>query len=413
MTAALLSIGDELLIGQTVNTNASWLGAQLARSGVRVVQVVTVGDVLELIIEEIDRGTRVADVVIVSGGLGPTHDDRTRDAICAMLKCELRLDEEQLERIERRFAERGMEMNERSRRQAMVPTACTVLPNEMGSAPGLRFLWNDKPVFVVPGVPYEMKSIAEDSILPELRARRGALRMRTWLTLGIIESALADVLEAETIPLLDSDVSLAYLPAPGGIRLRAMCESDEADATARYEKLCEAIDRLAGEWIIANRDTSVAELLGEELLKRGLWLVTAESCTGGMIGAHLTSMSGASRWYLGGTVSYANEVKRSLLGVPPETILAHGAVSRETVEAMARGGLERLGGDVSIAVSGIAGPGGGTPEKPVGTVWVAVAYGDQVRSERHQLGRDRETVRMRAVAVALNLAFRLLQSTSS
>jgi len=413
MTAALVSIGDELLIGQTVNTNAAWLGAELAECGVRVVGVATVGDIEEAIIAEIERATDGADLVIVSGGLGPTHDDRTCDAVCTMLGCDRVVDQEQLARIERRFAERGLEMNERSRRQAIVPSACTVLPNETGSAPGLLFTWNDRPVYVLPGVPFELKSIAEASILPALRSQRGELRMRTWLTLGIIESALADRLEDATIPLLDSVVTLAYLPAAGGIRLRAMCERDDADAVDRYERLCQAIAGLAAPWIVADRDATVAEVLGEELLARGLCLVTAESCTGGMIGAQITSTPGASRWYLGGTVSYANDVKRSLLGVPPETILAHGAVSGETVEAMALGARARLGGDVSVAVSGIAGPGGGTPEKPVGTVWVAVVHGSDVRSERHQLGRDRETVRARAVAVALNLALRMVRGTTA
>ena len=218
MTATIISIGDELLVGQVVNTNASWLGDQLTRIGCRVLRVEAIGDERELIRREIEAAAQASDVVIVSGGLGPTHDDVTREAICDLLGCDLAVDREQLGRIERRFAERGIELNERSRRQALAPAACRTLPNDYGSAPGLAFTVGSARVYALPGVPSEMKGIFTDQILPEIGGAAGDIDQKTYLAYGITESALADVL-VDTIPLLDHEVTLAYLPSAGGIRL--------------------------------------------------------------------------------------------------------------------------------------------------------------------------------------------------
>jgi nicotinamide-nucleotide amidase len=403
MIATLISIGDELLVGQVVNTNATWLGDQLTRIGCHVRRVVAVGDDLDIIRGEMREVALNSDVVIVSGGLGPTHDDMTREAICGILDCEMVMDEPQLKRIEQRFAERGVALNERSRLQAMVPSACRVLPNDYGSAPGLAFAIGDARVYALPGVPSEMRGIVADHILPELRAGAGDVEQMTFLCFGVAESTLADAL-IDTMPLLGRDVTLAYLPSTSGIRLRAMRLA--AGAEERYAGLLAIIREKAARWIVSERDEPFAAAVGRVFRERGLTLATAESCTGGMIGALVTEIPGSSAYYLGGVVSYANSAKSGLLGVDPALIERHGAVSSEVAEAMVTGARAALGADIAIAVTGVAGPDGGSEEKPVGTVWIAVASAAGVRAERHQLGRERDYIRARAASTALDMARR-------
>lgn len=405
MLATIISIGDEILIGQVVNTNAAWLGDQLTRLGLRIDRVLAIGDRRELIRSEIEKATAASAVVIVGGGLGPTHDDVTREAICDILGCDMDLDAAQLERIEARFAASGITMNERSRLQAMAPTACRVIPNDYGSAPGLAFTLYDATVYVLPGVPSEMRGIFSDRIVPELGKLAGDVEQKTFIVSGVTESGLADHL-IESIPLLDTDVTLAYLPSAGVIRLRAMRLGQGEDARGRYSQLLELIREKAGTWIAGEQDETLAAALGRTLKERGLTLATAESCTGGLIGELLTETPGSSAYYLGGAVSYANSAKTELLGVDPGLLAEHGAVSREVAEAMARGARERLGADIGIAVTGIAGPDGGTPEKPVGTVWIAVASERGARAARYQLGRERSYIRQRAANTALEMARR-------
>lgn len=404
--AVILSIGDELLIGQVVNTNASWLGARLTELGLRVDRVLAVGDGLETIRREIAAAAGESAVVIVSGGLGPTHDDMTREAICELLGCGLELDEEQLRSIERRFAERGIELNERSRRQAMVPAAARRLRNDYGSAPGLAFTIGDARVYALPGVPSELKGIFTDHIAPELADIGGEIEITTFLIFGPTESALADRL-SETVELLDDDLTLAYLPSMGGIRLRAMRRGQGEDVRRRHARLIELIrERCDAGWIVSDRGETLPEAVGRLFQERGLTLAAAESCTGGMIGMQLTEVPGSSGYFLGGAVSYANSAKEILLGVDAGLIERHGAVSAEVAEAMAAGIRERLGADVAVGVTGTAGPGGGSQEKPVGTVWIAVASSRGTSSRRHQLGREREVVRTRSAALALDMARR-------
>jgi nicotinamide-nucleotide amidase len=401
-SAAIITIGDELLIGQVVNTNASWLGEALTTLGYEVRRVVVVGDRLDDITQSVIDAARENSVVVLSGGLGPTHDDLTRQAICELLGCDLTMDAVQLERIEQRFRERGVELNERSRRQALVPSKCDRLLNDYGSAPGLHFNQGEADVYVLPGVPSEMRGIFTDHIAPVLATQVGDVDRETFLLFGVTESALADALH-ESESLLGEGVSLAYLPGYGGIRLRAMRRSAEADVVDRYNRLLQCITTVAAKWLVSDRDEPLTRTLGRALHDAGLTLATAESCTGGLIGELVTSEPGSSAWYLGGVVSYSNSVKINILGVDAALIDRHGAVSREVAEAMAVGARERLGADLAVSVTGIAGPGGGTPEKPVGTVWIAVASKHGVSSRHQSFGGERRVTRERAAYAALDM----------
>ena len=407
MTCSILSIGDELLIGQVVNTNASWLGDQLTALGVAVVAINTIGDGRETIAQEIQRLAATSDLLMISGGLGPTHDDLTREAICDLLGCGLRVDEDQLRRIEQRFAERGLQLNERSIRQASVPEACRTLVNNYGSAPGLAFTIGSCRAYALPGVPSELKGIFTEEITPEIASEARAIDRQTFLIFGPAESALADSLQGLNA-LLGNGVSLAYLPSFGGIRLRAMRNGSGADTRQRFQQLVEGIATLAAKWIVSDRDETMAEAVGRLLAERGLTLSVAESCTGGTVGMMLTEAPGSSSYFLGGIISYANSLKREMLGVAESDLREHGAVSQQVAVAMARGVRERTGSDLAVAVTGIAGPDGGSAEKPVGTVWIAAVSSGQTMVERFQLGRERNVVRTRAANIALNLVRRLV-----
>lgn len=407
MNVSIVSIGDELLIGQVVNTNASWLGATLTAAGFSIRSVVAVGDSHEAIRKTLERAAAESDYVFASGGLGPTEDDLTRGTICRMLDCELVYDDDQLARITRRFNDRGYEVNERSRRQALVPAACRVLPNDFGSAPGLSFSIGESVVFVLPGVPSEMKGIVTERILPEIATARENLSRADFLVFGPTESELAHMLDGIN-PLLGDGISLAYLPSPGGIRLRLLSlESGEA-AVARFQELAASIRAIVAPWLVAEADTTLQEALGRLLVEKSASIATAESCTGGMIGTMLTDAPGSSRYFLGGVVSYANSAKMELLGVAPETLEQFGAVSRQTAEQMADGARRRFGSTIAISTTGIAGPDGGTAEKPVGTVWIAVSSERRTVARSFNLGGERAIVRQRASAIALDIARREL-----
>lgn len=404
MNATILSIGDELLIGQVLNTNAYWLGDQLTAGGVQVVAMSTVGDDRALIVGEIRRLAAMSDLLIVSGGLGPTEDDLTRDAICDLLDCDMTIDADQLARIERRFAERGLAINERSRMQARVPSGARVLSNNFGSAPGLDFDVDGARVIVLPGVPTELKGIVTEHLLPQLSSDIRIEKI-TFLVFGPTESELADKL-ADLAGFVGDGITLAFLPAPGGIRLRVMRLSDDGPARERYAHIVDGIRQRVAAWLVSDRGESMAEATGRLLRDRGLTLATAESCTGGALGKLVTDVAGSSDYYLGGIISYANAVKVEMLGVPAGLIDEHGAVSREVAEAMAAGVRARLGADIGVAITGVAGPGGGTADKPVGTVWIAIASESSVESKRLALGGERIVVRKRAANVALEMTRR-------
>lgn len=393
MRAHLLTVGDELLLGQVVNTNAAWLGERLAAVGADLRESLVVGDVEADIGRAIDRAfAEGAGIVVVTGGLGPTADDRTRDAVAACFGRDLVFDAEVLAGIEARYATRGRTMPAIGRRMAEVPEGFEVLPNPKGTAPGL---WGEWPgggaIAMVPGVPYEMRAITEAEILPRLRARQdGVVHSRTLVTVGKGESDLAGLLDE--IPAALDAVDLAYLPSLGTVRLRLTARGTDAEAVeARVEAGIVKVRERLGRLVVGEGATLTLEaaVLGA-LSARGRTLATAESCTGGAIAARLVAVPGASAVVRGGIVAYSNEAKHDLLGVSRDLLDAHGAVSKPVALAMARGARERLGADAAVAATGVAGPAGGTPDKPVGTVWVAYVDADGERTVGLHLTTDRE-----------------------
>ena len=400
----LVAVGDELLNGRTVNTNAAWLGGALAREGWVLAAVHTVGDAESAIAGAIVDARAGADVVICSGGLGPTEDDRTRQALASACGRPLREDPEVLAALRRRFERGGRSMPASNRRQAMFPEGARVLDNPLGSAPGFRVDGGSAVVFSLPGVPVEFERLATDHVLPWLRRTwpdsPGAPAVRVLRTTGVSESGLADRLEAAGEL---RDVAIAFLPGTRGVDLRVQA----ADAAA-LERAEAAIAAEVGAALYARADVDLVEVVAEALRARGWRLAAAESCTGGLLAQRITSFAGASDYFLGGVVAYADRAKDVLAGVQGPLIAAHGAVSAAVARALADGVRRRLGAEVGVAITGVAGPGGGTPAKPVGTVFVAARTpaADEVRELA--LPGDRAAIRERSAQAALDLLRRSL-----
>lgn len=404
---AIISIGDEILAGQTVNTNAAWLANRLTAIGLRVSRVEVVADDRSIIAHTVSAAAEYADLVITTGGLGPTHDDRTRQAICDLLGCDMTVDSDQLARIESGFRQRGLEANERSRQQAFVPSMCRRLPNMHGNAPGLAFTIKRAQVYVLPGVPMELQGIVDEFVVPELHAAGGRIRWQTFLLFGITESALADRLSPAEANL-NTSVTLACLPSPGGIRLHAMlCDGGPGD-DERFQRMLDAIRSLGRDVIVADEDITLVTVVARLMRDRRWTFAAVESCTGGLLASTIVTEPGASDWFMGSLVLYANSMKVGIVGVRPEVIAKHGAVSGPVAQALAAGGRDRTGVDVAVAITGIAGPGGGTVDKPAGTVFIAVATNLGVDAFRFQLGPGRSVVRQRAIWSALDLVRRNL-----
>ncbi|MDR0394390.1 MAG: competence/damage-inducible protein A [Tannerella sp.] len=413
MTVEIITIGDELLIGQVVDTNSVWMAKILNDNGFQVARKMTVGDDADDIKKATGEACGRVPVVLVTGGLGPTKDDITLKALCEYFDTSLYFSEEVYAHIERMFRERGYTMNELTRNQAMVPEKATVIRNGVGTAPCTWFEWSGGVLVSMPGVPYEMKWLMENEIVPRLKKkfhRDVYIRHRTCRVTGIPEAALALRL-TDFENNLPSFVKLAYLPQSGIIRLRLSAYSDDEkkaeDTTALLRKQLEEILK---EHIIAGEDEETEVIAGEKLRSKGLTVGTAESCTGGAVAALLTSVPGSSDYFRGGVVSYANKVKRNVLGVSAADLEQYGAVSRPVVEQMAKGALQVLGCDYAVATSGVAGPGGGTPEKPVGTVWIAVAGKGRVVSKMYRFTTVREQNIRRTVNVSLLMLLDFISS---
>lgn len=414
MQAEIITIGDEILIGQIIDTNSAWIAQQLNAIGIRVKQISSVADYPADILVALTLASGRADLILVTGGLGPTQDDVTKQTLSAYFDCGLRRAPEVLAHVEAIFQRGNRPMLEMNRKQADVLEKSEVLFNEMGTAPGMWILHKGKPYVIMPGVPFEMKHIMQERVLPRLRNLEGRVPVwhHTLLTAGIGESFLAEKI-ADIEAALPPHIHLAYLPKPGLVRLRLTAIGEDLEKLKQETQTIAArLEERIGNYFLANRDTTLEQLIRDFMQQRELLLATAESCTGGNIARLITSLPGSSSMFEGGAVTYSNAMKQALLGVNPETLEQHGAVSEETVREMAVGAKTNFRTDYAIAVSGIAGPEGGTPEKPVGLVWIAVAGKDQVVARKHLFGQDRAINIERSSAAALWMLWQLLQAES-
>lgn len=407
MTAEIVTIGDEILIGQIIDTNSAWLAQQLAHAGVRTVQISSLSDSATHIETGVKQALQRAQIVILTGGLGPTKDDITKHTLSSIFSMPLVRDQQSYLHIEEIMRARGIDFNHSNQSQADLPLGCTVLKNSNGTAPGMLFELEDgKLLFSLPGVPYEMKALYLEQVLPLIRSHftLGENIHRTVVTFGMAESVLSETIAAWE-DALPPYLHLAYLPNPRALRLRL--SAYEVDNKAEVEKEIElqfnTLRDIIKPYYLGYEPLSVEAALATILQERGATLSVAESCTGGSISARFTAMEGASNYYLGGVTAYDNSVKIAMLGVEAKDLETYGAVSSQVAEQMAIGVRLRTGSDFAIATTGIAGPGGGSDEKPVGSVWIAIAWPDGVRSQLMRFGALREQNIERASTHAINI----------
>jgi len=417
LKAEIVSIGDELLIGQVVNSNASYIAGQLNTVGISIDKMTTVGDSEPAILGAFDTAMKENDVVTVTGGLGPTHDDITRAAVCKFFRTELVVNEEALENIKQRFAKRDIALIKRNEEQALVPRGCTVIQNRHGTAPGYLFEEKGKYFIVMPGVPGEMKGMMDEFVVPFFAQKKTGTSIlhRTLKTTGIAESLLAEKIgETETLFAANSGCTLAYLPSAMGVRLRISVKAGSRTEAEDLVRGIEAKIRSKVERYIYGTDTEELEdILGKMLTERKLSIGVAESCTGGLIADRITNVSGSSNYFERGIVTYSNGSKISELGVPRSAIAQHGAVSREVAEAMAFGIRTKSNTDIGVSTTGVAGPTGGSPEKPVGLVWIGYSDKSQTIALRFNFASDRRTFKERTSQAALDLVRRKLLKLDS
>ena len=406
MKAQIITIGDEILIGQILDTNSAWIAQQLNMAGIRVVEMRSVSDTREAILSALEAA-QSADLVLLTGGLGPTKDDITKKVLAEFFGVQLAFHEATYKRIEDYFKMRSFTLTPAHREQCFMPENAEILRNDMGTAPGM-WLQKNKTIYVsMPGVPYEMKHLVTERVLPKLRsdARLRPILHRTILTAGTGESVIAERLEdfEENLP---NFIKLAYLPNLGVVRLRLTATGeDEAALNQLLDEKKAEIHRLVPDFVFGEEKQTLEEVVGQKLKEKGAMLGTAESCTGGYIAHKITSIAGSSAYFGGSVVAYSNQLKTKLLNVNPETINEHGAVSEATVKEMVKGALETLGADYAVAVSGIAGPGGGRPDKPVGTIWTAVGNRQEIKTKKLTLTK----YRMRNIQLTTNLTLNFLR----
>jgi nicotinamide-nucleotide amidase len=389
VNAEIITIGDEILYGQIVDTNSAWMGTELTKLGIKVKQITSISDSAGHIIAALDDARTRADIILITGGLGPTKDDLTKDVLTAYFHTSLKLHEPSLTDIAAIFEKRGIEVTELNRQQAFLPESCTPVRNILGTAPGMWFEQDGKVYVSMPGVPFEMKRMMTDLVLPKLKAyfKTPEIIHKVIQTTGIAESILADKLEEWELAL-PPHIKLAYLPYLAGVRLRLTGSGD--DAAILEQELQDEVEKLAQnipKYIYAYGEVSLEEAIGNLLKERGLTIATAESCTGGYLAHKFTSIAGSSAYFMGSITAYHNDVKMQLLGVKPETLQQHGAVSEATVREMAENVRKKLNTSIGVATSGIAGPDGGTPDKPVGTIWIA--YADEHKTVAKQLNYNK------------------------
>lgn len=411
MNVEIIVIGDELLIGQVTDTNSGWIARELNHIGWEVTEITTVRDRSREITDALNSSFGRVDVVLMTGGLGPTKDDITKQTLCDYFGGKLVFDESVFANVEAIFRRRKLTMNDSTRNQAYVPNVCTVIQNSVGTAPVMWFERNGKVLVSMPGVPTEMKTVMKEVVISRLREYfrdHSSILHRTCLVKDFTESRLSETL-SDFEAQLPACIKLAYLPTPGVIRLRLTARGDEE---SYLQKIIDdeffKLRTILGSHLFCGSDTTLAGALGSILTERGETLATAESCTGGNIAHEITRVAGSSVYFKGSVVAYSNEVKARVLNVSSETLSGFGAVSRETVLQMVSGVQRLLSSDCAIATSGIAGPGGGSVEKPVGTVWIAVRYGERSEAECFCFEGDREQVIARATQSALLMLIQLM-----
>lgn len=412
MEVEIITIGDELLIGQTIDTNSAWMAKKLNAIGFKISRINSIADTEEAILAALQEVEKRSSIILMTGGLGPTKDDITKFTLCKYFNTKLVRNQEVLERIEKYFTDRGRQMLESNRAQADLPESCQILRNDLGTASGMWFERNGVIYVSMPGVPYEMKGLMENQVIPRLQTKVEKLKLyhRTIMTEGIGESFLVEIIKDWEAQLEYDEIHVAYLPSPGIVKVRLSAEGEQA-----YEILKSKVDRridelyqLVPQYIFGENDISVEEAIGNELRKKNITIGTAESCTGGNIAHLLTSVSGSSDYFLGSIVSYSNELKVNLLNVSLKDIETYGAVSETVVIQMAVGARLSLGTDYALATSGVAGPNGGTDDKPVGTVWIAIAGKEGVFAKKFLFEKDRGRNIKRASLAALSMLRRTL-----
>lgn len=391
MKVHIVTVGDEILIGQTIDTNSAWMGQQLNLIGAEVVEITTVADEYDSILNGIEKGFANADIILMTGGLGPTKDDITKKTIADFFKVEMSFHEETFARLTKAFAKFGIQVQEAHRVQCQMPNNAQIIKNNMGTAPGMWFEHEGKVLVSMPGVPYEMKWLMQNGVISRLKEKFKSQPIvhRTIMTAGTGESRLAKKIEGieENLP---AHIKVAYLPNLGTVKLRLTARGDdEAQLNKELDEVKEQVVERVANFVYGYDEEKLEQVVGKILKEKGIKLSLAESCTGGYIAHRVTSIPGSSAYFWGSVVSYANDIKMNTLGVKEATLIAHGAVSEQTVKEMVAGAVATLNTDVAIATSGIMGPGGGTAEKPVGTIWVAVGNKDDIRTHKLTLTKSR------------------------
>jgi len=403
--AELISIGDELLIGQVINTNSPWIAEKLNASGIKVYQAISISDNKEHILQTLEESGSRSDIIIITGGLGPTKDDITKDTLCEFFNSKLIFNQKAYENVEEIFTVRGFKVSEINRQQAEIPECCIPIFNKNGTAPGMWFENNGKIFVSMPGVPFEMKSMLEDFVIPKLlkHFKTNAIIHKTILTQGGGESHLAEII-ADWENSLSENMKLAYLPQPGIVRLRISANGEnEGKLKKEIELKIKELQKIIPDKIFGFDNDTLEEIIGNLLIKAGKSLSTAESCTGGAIAKMITSISGSSNYYMGSVVAYSNDIKEKILGVKHQTLIDNGAVSEDVVKEMAIGVKNKFNTDFAIATSGIAGPGGAVEGKPVGTTWIAIASPDDCIAKKFLFGEHRGRNIRKAALTALNM----------
>lgn len=411
MLAEIITIGDEILIGQIVDTNSAWMAEQLNAAGIRIKQISSVSDDREHILNALSEAAKRADIILITGGLGPTKDDITKNTLADYFKVDMVLNDAALQNVANIFKHYNRPLLEVNRKQAEVPANCEVLLNRNGTAPGMWFNEGGKVYVSMPGVPFEMKYMVEEEVIPKLKAvfKLPVIIHQTILTVGEGESFLAEKI-ADIENALPANIKLAYLPKLGQVRLRLSADGDnELLLQAQVAEQAANIIERVGINVVATTDIPLEKVVLNMMAEKGLTLSAAESCTGGYISHLITQHPGSSEVFFGGTVSYSYELKESVLGVKSETLWQYGAVSEETVKEMAEGALRNFKSDYSVAVTGVAGPGGGSDDKPVGTVWIAVANANKTLIKKFTFGNKRTQNIERSATAAFFMLITLLK----